>query len=74
MENWYDVGQRSGSAGMEEGILPLLALNPKQVTPNKEKMIGLQVKTRGKYFSAYQGLSGILFLEIHKIMLTKVFL
>lgn len=43
MESWYNVGQRSGSAGrMEEGILPLLPLNPKQVTPNKEEMIGLE--------------------------------
>lgn len=49
MESSCDVGRRSGSAGrMEEGILPLFALNPKQVTPDKEKMIALQVKTRGK--------------------------
>lgn len=50
MESLYDIGQRSGSADRieEEEILSLLALNPEQVTPNKEKMIGLQVKTRGK--------------------------
>lgn len=49
MGSFYDVEQRFGLAGrMEEGFLPLLALNPKQVTPNKAKMTGLQVKTRGK--------------------------
>ena len=35
-------------AGWRKRSLSLLALNPEQVTPNKEKMIDLQVKTRGK--------------------------
>lgn len=42
-------GGRAGSAGgVGMRSLSLLAIKPEQVTPNKEEMTDLQVKTRGK--------------------------